>query len=906
MSYCDRCDLADKCQTNCMEGVGPSKAKIMIVGDCPGFTDDYAGVPFTGDSGAKLNYLLEKAGIDRDDVYLTFAVKCKAFRPSDIKAKHIEACESYLIREILDVRPRVIITMGKAPLISLTGETTVKDFRGHFEEFEVDYKHKKKERTFKTKVIPTFSATASLAKWEYNDYIIHDLKKAKKFLKTGEVPTTPKPKHKLVLSVKALNEFVERYSNAKSFNTDFETTGLKFFQNKIINSGYADDKNFATIVPFLEYEDVHMNHKKWTDDDRKLARKINKFVKKHKRRIQRAMKKVHASNAKKILHNGKFDAKFARFNGFPYKNFYFDTILADSLIDENKMHDLNSCMEYRGINYGPYDTKIWPFVNKDRKNKKSYQFIPPGMMCDYLAIDVCGDRRLYLKQKKELKKEDMEDNLFNTQMPLSHLMARCEYSGVKFNALRLKEVARVFEARIMELEEKVRKLTKEPELNLASPKQLLAYFEDHDYPFESMKIKRGKTGYSCGEDTLKKFCTKKKYKKIPALILEHRSLVKMKGTFLDGKDGTGGLLQFIDSKSRIHASWNLHTPRTGRMSCSDPNLQQIPKPNPNFPDASVRELFEPTKKDWVMFEADYAQLELRVGAYMSQDKTMIKEVQNGVDLHTRNAIRFGTLLGFLPKDMTEKKFLEIMNYKPPKNWKKKYRGNKKKFKAIEAKVFNASLYKNQHRNFAKTLGFGLNYGMDAGTLAKQFSMDVEDVQDAIDSYFEKYFGLFDWREDIKEQSIEEGVLVLPETGRKRRFTGASNWFNTDYSHDCRKRDFDIGAIHRQAMNFPIQGFANEIYVAGKLSLDKELRKRKMKSRILISVHDGLIGEGPKSEMPMVHKLAKECMERMLGKGKWAVPMEIDFEIFDKWYGTKYTMEDLGLKELKIKKLKVAA
>lgn len=888
-----------------MEGVGPSKADIMIIGDCPGYSDDYAGEPFTGDSGAKLNYLLEKAKIDRDDVYLTFAVKCKAFRPSDIKAKHIDACEPYLMREILDVRPKVIITMGKSPLISLTGETTVKDFRGHFETFEIDYTHKKKERTFKTQVMPTFSAVASLAKWEYDDYIIHDLKKAKKFLKTKEVPMLPVPEYKLVLSVKALKEFVERYSNCKSFNTDFETTGLKFFKHEIINSGYADDTNFATIIPFTEYKAEHMEHKKWTEEDVKLAKKINKFIRKHKKRIKRAMKQVHASKAKKILHNGKFDAKFARYNGIPYKNFYFDTILADALIDENKYHDLNSCMEYRGINYGPYDTKLWPYVNKSHSNKKSYQFIPPTMICEYLAIDVCGDRRLYLKQKKELKKEDMEDNLLKTQMPLSHLMARCEYTGTKFNSIRLKEVARIFEARIMELEEKVRKITKDKELNLGSPKQLLAFFESKNYPFEKMQIKKGKTGYSCGEATLKKFAMKKKWAKIPKLILEHRSLVKMKGTFLDGKDGTGGLLQFIDAKSRIHSNWNLHTPRTGRMSCSDPNLQQIPRPNADFPDANVRQLFEPTKKGWVMFEADYAQLELRVGAHLSQDKTMIKEVQQGVDLHTRNAVRFGTILGFLSKDMTEERFLEIKNYKPPKKWKKKYKTNKKKYKQIENLIHEAGVF-SEHRSFAKTLGFGLNYGMDANTLASQFSMDVEDVQDAIDLYFEKYHLLNDWREEIKELSIEEGVLILPETGRKRRFTGASKWFNHENSHDCRKRDFDIGAIHRQAMNFPIQGFANEIYVAGKLKLDRELRKRKMKTRILISVHDGLIGEGPKSEMPMVQKLAKESMERMLGKGKLAVPMEVDFEMFDKWYGTKYEMKDLGLKELKRIVLKVAA
>jgi len=873
-----------------MEGVGPSKAKIMIVGECPSHTDDYEGEPFVGDAGSKLDYYLQKAGIDRDDVYLTYAVKCKAFRPSDIKPKHTVACEPHLMKEILSVRPKVIVAMGKAPVMTLLNENSVSDFRGHFDKFELNYTHKKEERTFTTQVIPTYSPMSALTKWEYDDYVIHDLKKAKAFLKTGVVPMTPVPKFKIVMSLADLKEFEERYSKAKVFATDFETTGLKFFQNEIINAGFADCDDFATIVPLLEYKEEHMNHKKWTDEDRTFAKKINKFVRKYKKKIFKAVKRVNASPAKKVLHNGKFDAKFALHNKIPFKNFYFDTVLAGALIDENKYHDLNSEMEYRGINFGPYDTKLWPYVNKT--NKKPYTFIPPMMISEYLAIDVCGDLMLYKKQKKELKEEKgMWDLMMKRQMPLSRLMTSCEYRGMKFNVNKLKEIGRLFDAKILEIETEVRKLTKIKDLNLGSPKQLLDYFENKGYPFEEMEIKKGKTGYSCGEDTLKKFSRKKKWAKIPTLILEHRTLVKMKGTFLDGKDGEAGLLQHIDQKNRIHSNWNIHTPRTGRMSCSDPNLQQIPRPNPNFPDANIRQLFVPTKKDWVLFSADFAQLELRVGAYLSKDKTMIKEIQEGVDLHTRNAVRFGTVLGFLPSDMTEKKFNEIRNYKAPENWKKEFQGNKKKLEEIEELIHQASIF-SEHRSFAKTLGFGLNYGMDANTLAQQYSMDVDEVQDMIDLYFDKYHYLYDWREEIKAKSIEEGLLILPETGRKRRFTQASEWFNSEFSHNCKKRDFDIGGIHRQAMNFPIQGYANEIYTEGKLKLEKELRKRKMKSRILLSIHDGLVGEGPKHEMPIIAELAKSCMEKVLGKGKWQVPLSVDFELFDIWYGKKLKVEDM--------------
>jgi uracil-DNA glycosylase family 4 len=877
-----------------MEGVGPSKASIMLVGDCPSFTDDKTGEPFSGDGGSKLNYLLEKAGINRDDVYLTFAVKCKAFKPSDIGKKHVVACQSHIAKEILEVRPKIIVCMGKAPLMQLMNENTIGDFQGHIDDFDIDYKYKKKERTFSTKIIPTYSPVSALTKWEFDDYIINDLKKAKKFAKTGDDGRTKDPEFKLVLSKKDLREFEEYYSNVERFNTDYETTGLKFYKHKIINAGYADNGKFATIVPMLEYEDIHMNHKLWTDEDRKLAKKINKFVKANKKRIFATVGRVNASKAKKTLHNGKFDQKFGRKNKIPYKNFDFDTIIGDALIDENKKHDLNTCMKLRGINYGAYDTLLWPYTNKSHKNKKSYQFIPPLMICKYLAIDVCGNNRLEKKIRKELKKEKLEKLFFDRQMPLTQLMTDCEYRGMKFGVERLKEIGRLFDAKIIDIESKVRKATKIKDLNLNSPDQLLAYFESKDYPFEEMGIKRGKKGYSVGADTLEKFARKRKYAKIPKLILLHRSLSTMKKTFLDGKDGESGLLQSVDDKGFIHGSWNIHTPRTGRMSSSEPNLQNIPRPNPLFPDANIRQLFKTKKKNWILFSADFAQLELRVGAFLSKDKTMIKEIQQGVDLHTRNVVKFGTTLGFLDKDMTEEKFAKIRSYKPPKNWEEKYRKNKKKLKSIENKILLSSIF-DEHRVFAKTLGFGLNYGMDANTLAQQFSMDVEDVQDMIDIYFEKYHYLHDWREEICDQSIDVGLFELPETGRKRRFTAASEWFNSEHSQDCKKRDFDIGAIHRQAMNFPIQGYANEIYVEGKLKLEKELRKRKLKSRILLSIHDGLVGEGPKSEMKIVKELCHQTMERVLGEGKWKVPLVVDFDLYDCWYGEKFSIEELAKK-----------
>jgi DNA polymerase-1 len=232
--------------------------------------------------------------------------------------------------------------------------------------------------------------------------------------------------------------------------------------------------------------------------------------------------------------------------------------------------------------------------------------------------------------------------------------------------------------------------------------------------------------------------------------------------------------------------------------------------------------------------------------------------------------------------MTEKTFQEIRGYKPPENW-KDLKGKERE--EIEEKVQKAAEY-DALRTFAKSLGFGLNYGIMASTLAETHSMPEEDVQDMIDMYFQKYEGLALWRETQKDLSLEKGLLVLPETGRKRRFYGAARWFGHSLSQDCRKRELDIEGIHRQAMNFPIQGFANEVFTQGKLRFARALKKAKLRCRMLLSLHDGILLECPKSELKEVREIALKSMQRDLGSGKKLVRLEADFDVYDRWGGEK--------------------
>jgi len=237
----------------------------------------------------------------------------------------------------------------------------------------------------------------------------------------------------------------------------------------------------------------------------------------------------------------------------------------------------------------------------------------------------------------------------------------------------------------------------------------------------------------------------------------------------------------------------------------------------------------------------------------------------------------------VPEGMTEASFTEIRNYEKPKNYSDL---SGKKRDKVDIKIYQAGEL-DEFRVFVKSMGFGLNYGMEAYTLASEHDRDVDEVQEMIDAYFDKYKSLYNWRIDQCDEWLEKGFLILPGTRRKRRFYGAADWFNSRYSKDLRKRKWDMAQVDRQAMNFPIQGLANEKFTQGKLKLCSAMRKEKMKSHPLLSQHDGIIGEGPKDEMLHIKAMALELMESYLGKGKkHEVHLGIDFDCYDKWTGTK--------------------
>jgi len=884
MSRCEDCPLHKGCRNSLIMGRGShsKKTKVMVILDAPSYQDDRFNQCLSGDTRAKLSYLFEQTGFNPDEVYVTYAVKCSVKAISDIKKKHLVECRKYLFNEIIEHSPLVIIAMGKWSWTSVSNYTSVREFRGHFDDFELDREVKIRNKivikTFKCKIMPTFSLLASLSKWEYDIDIVRDFTKVVKYLRTNTIDITKPVDTNVILTVSGLNDFVEKMRSVKYCTTDYETTGFNFWEDRIINAGYFSH-DVADIIYLEPYRKEHL--KKWDKENIDRARQINIFLKYNRDKCVSSMKLVNSfDNIKFILHNGKFDAKFALFNEMPYKNFWFDTLRADPLIDENVGHALNIACERRNINFGPYDTLLWPYVNKDSNKQKSYQFIPPKMLEHYLGIDVYADHLLWKKQMKELKKEDLYEFFFKNSMPALLDILKTEYIGVKYHKKMILKASNIVSAKQDQLLTSIKDLTNLPEFNPNSPKQVIEYMTEEGYPFERLKIKENKTGYSTGKDELNKFLKYKKWNKFPKLLLDIKKLTKIRGTYIDGKDGNGGFLQYLDENNRIHANFNLWTPRTGSYSCSKPSLQVFPRPIKGLP--NTRSFVIPTNRDWMLFEADYSQLEQCIVAALSKDKILTKRIQDGMDLHCINATDLGKILNVIPKWVSYEHMLVA-------NEKEKLVKDQDTINEImkDIEKHGKDIDFHEIRTQAKGIGFGLNYGKTPMTFAKDFKIAEDEAEDMVDAYFEIYSGMYDWRNKLVNEAVSKGFITLL-SGRKRRFNAATNWINNEYSEDMWKANNLKEEISRQAMNFPVQGGAHEVFESACIRLNKHFRKHKMKSRILLSIHDGIVGECPKDEREAVNQALLKQMPHTFHRGtKYELNLKIDTDFYEyEWYGKK--------------------
>ncbi|MEX2464104.1 MAG: DNA polymerase I, partial [Balneolaceae bacterium] len=489
----------------------------------------------------------------------------------------------------------------------------------------------------------------------------------------------------------------------------------------------------------------------------------------------------------KIAHNLKFDLLILENAGFTIQGPYFDTMVAAYLLDSSQRLKMD-VLAKKYLKYEPIP--IESLIGKG-KSQKTMADIPYQEIKDYAAEDADITFRLYELFLNQLKEDSLIEIADDLEFPLIPVLADMERNGVLIDAAMLEQFSIELTKDLIELEYKIFELTG-TEFNLNSPQQL------GEVLFDKMKLpvgKKTKTGqYSTSEDVLSKLAVEFE---LPALILDYRSLSKLRSTYVDA------LPKLVHPKSgRIHTDFNQTVAATGRLSSSNPNLQNIPIRTERG--REIRKAFVP-ESGFRMLSADYSQVELRVIASISEDENMMTSFNEGEDIHSRTAKEiFGlTELGEVTPD---------------------------------------------HRRKAKEVNFGIPYGVSAYGLASRLGISNSEGKEMIDQYFDRFPGIKTYIDDTIQFAKENGY-VTTLMGRRR------------YIPDINSRNWNIrGFAERTAINMPIQGTAADIIKVAMIHIHQYLKSENLKSRMLLQVHDELIFEIEESESEIVPGKIKELME----------------------------------------------
>lgn len=407
----------------------------------------------------------------------------------------------------------------------------------------------------------------------------------------------------------------------------------------------------------------------------------------------------------------------------------------------------------------------------------------------------------------ELENNGMEELYYNIELPLIYSLNRMEKEGIRLDATSLKEYGLMLKESIEKLEKDIYTQCN-VEFNINSPKQL------GEVLFEKMGLKGGKktkTGYSTSADVLEKL---KGENPVIKDILEYRQLTKLKSTYADG------LINYVEADGRIHGTFNQTITATGRISSTEPNLQNIPIRMPLG--SLIRKVFIP-KENCVFVDADYSQIELRILAHMSEDESLIEAYNSGMDIHSITA----------------------------------------------SKVFKVPLEQvtKQQRSNAKAVNFGIVYGMSAFGLSQDLSISRKEATEYINQYFETYPKVKEYLDNIVAFAKEKGY-VKTLFGRKRPIPElkSSNFMQKSFGE-------------RIAMNSPIQGTAADIMKIAMINVDKRLQQENMKSRIVLQVHDELLIEAYKDE---VDKVSEILSQEMSNAANLSVNLDVDVNVGDNW------------------------
>lgn len=740
-SGCRRCGLWRTAQSVCLIGRGPVPCDVMMVGEAPGFREDDVKKPFAGRAGRLLDRILDKVGISRDKIYITNVVHCRPPNNRKPTNEEINSCMYYLNKEIECVKPKKIILLGEVAAHSvLNTKSSIRELRGNFFDLE----------NLGMTAFVTYHPAAALRRPFLVNIITMDFKKSllEGFNKDKEVVYKDIDK----------NFNFDILKNGFAF--DLETDGLDFVENRILSISFSPKKGYSYFT-----KDIIKSKIKLLMDDQSIE---------------------------KQGFNLKFDLKFCLKNGLISEstlpnNKFFCSMIAFNIFDENFLKkDL--------------ETVATMFTSMS-KWKTDYDFSDEERLRLRNLKDADAHRRLYNVFKKKLENDPSLKIPFKIDMDMMKVLVSAEYNGIKINVKELNVMS-------VKLEKKIDKLNLLIPINPNSNARITEYFKK--LGIKSPKV-TDKGSPSWSKDVLEKLSSELtgKKKDIVDNILNFREIFGIKTKFLDN------LSKFIDSENKVHPVFNQvksfengskdeQGTFTGRLSCKNPNLQQIPRDRENLPkELNPRRLFIPSHPEGFILSADYNQIEVRMAAHLANDSKLIKFLKGGEDVHRMVASMF---------------------YKK-----------------------NPSEVTQDERKNVKKIVFGVIYMISPKGLAQNLGITISEAE----TYINRFFSMFPEQEEYildTESKIITNGEISNIFGRRRRLPGAT------------KLTPEGRTLIRQGVNFTNQSSSVDIVKIAAFRIFSEIIERGLKSRIFASVHDSIDIDGYPGEEDELTKIVKNNME----------------------------------------------
>lgn len=597
-----------------------------------------------------------------------------------------------------------------------------------------------------------------------------------------------KKDYRLILKIEELESLAESIRKKGLFCLDTETTSKKALNAELVGISFCLEPGTAYYAPL-----GHTSRGKGSQIDIDEALILLKGI-------------LCDDKVKKIGQNIKYDAEVLARYGINLEGLSFDTMIASYLIDPTlRQHNLDYLAQhYLGYKMISYDevtdhNRHITFASVDVDRAKEYS---------------CEDAEITLLLKTVLEdklKETDNYTLFqDLEMKLIPVIMEMEMAGIKIDVDFFRKMSRKFAHELSGIESRIFDLTGE-KFNINSPQQLgYILFEKLKLPVK--KKTKKKSGYSTDVEVLTELAG---IHEIPSLLLRFRTISKLKSTYLDA------LVSLVNPVTgRVHTSYNQTVTATGRLSSSNPNLQNIPIRTDEG--REIRKGFV-AESNHLLLSADYSQIELRVFAHYSEDPVLLEAFESGEDIHTRTAA-------------------EVFDLDP---------------KMVTPEM----------RRMAKTINFGIIYGMGPIKLAKELGITKKVAQAYLDNYYERYKGVKDFKEKIVSQAMQNGYVAT--LLKRRRYLPNINSENGNLR----------GEAERAAINMPIQGTAADLIKMAMINIANRLKKEHLKSRMLLQVHDELVFEVPEGELPVTSKIIKDEME---GVYRLNIPLKVDINWGTNW------------------------